>query len=149
MRGGEGVGIEPGIGIVELYVGCRMPGREFSSEGVVDLFFDFGSSEIRSRHAQLFGGVGQRRDTMIGRKGDPDISETDLVSEEVEKIGEFVVEIEGHLRHLWRIGADAVPDDVIGGKANREKVSGGAAAYVFVNHQLAGKFEFVFVGKGG
>ena len=34
---------------------------------------------------------------MVGRERDPDIGQADLMAEEVEEIGEFVIEIERHL----------------------------------------------------
>ena len=55
---------------------------------------------------------------MVGRERDPHIGESDLVTEEVDEVGEFTIEIESHLLHFWRVGADSVAEDVVGRKAD-------------------------------
>ncbi len=46
---------------------------------------------------------------MVGRERDPHIGKSDLVTEEIDEVGEFTIEIERHLLHFGRIGADAWP----------------------------------------
>src|ERR1700724_2657179 len=84
---------------------------------------------------------------MVGGKGDPSIGEADLMAEEGKKVGEFAIEGERHGGHLGRIGADLVAENVVGRKADREKIGGFTAAELFVYDPLFCKFQFVFVGE--
>ncbi len=71
---------------------------------------------------------------MVGGERDPDIGQSDLVAEEVDEIGKFLVEIESHLAHLGRIWTDLMTKDVVGREADREQIGSRSATDVFVNH---------------
>ena len=69
------------------------------------------------------------------------------MSEEVEEVGKFAIEIKRHLLHLRRIGSDLVTEDIVRRQTDRKKVSRRAAADVFVKHELFCEVQFVFVGE--
>ena len=84
---------------------------------------------------------------MVGRERDPDVGQADLMSEEVDEVGEFAIEIESHLLHLGRIGTDLVAEDVVRRQADGEKIGCGTVAEFLVNHQFLGERELVLVGE--
>src|SRR5258708_21316058 len=122
-----------------------MSGGKLCSDCAVDLRFGFSGVEIRCWDGELLNGIGQRIDSMSGRESDPDIGQSDLMSEEVEEIRQLAIEFEGHGLHLRRIRTNLVAKNVVGRKADRKQIGGGTAPDIFVDHQLLGKFEFVLI----
>ena len=61
---------------------------------------------------------------MVGGERDPDIGEADLVTEEIEKVGEVAIESERHGCHLRRIGPDLMSENIVRRKADGEQVGG-------------------------
>ena len=82
----------------------------------------------------FFTCIGQRRNAVVGGERDPDVGQADLMAEKIDEVGELAVEIERHLLHLRRIGADLVAKNVVGREADRKQIGGRAAADVFVEH---------------
>ena len=126
-----------------------MAGRKFCRDRFVDLRLEFPRVEIGGRNVQLLHRVGQRGNAVVGRESDPDVGQPDLMSEEVEEVGQFAIEVEGHLLHLRRVRADLVTENVVGREADREQVGRGTVAEILVNHQLLGELELVLVGERG
>ena len=84
---------------------------------------------------------------MIGRKRDPDVSQSNLVSEKLEETGQLAVHGERHGFHLGGIRPHFVAENIVGRQADDQQIGGGAVAQFFVGDQLPRKFEFVIVGE--
>ena len=57
---------------------------------------------------------------MVGRERNPDIRQSDLMSEEVDEIGQLAIEIEDHLLHFAGVWPDLVAKNVSGRQADRK-----------------------------
>src|ERR1700690_10982 len=59
VSGGEGVLIEPGVRVIEFYVGGGVTGRKLRCQRAVDLGFKFARIEIGGGNAELLRGIRQ------------------------------------------------------------------------------------------
>ncbi len=118
VGGGKSILVEPGQRIVQFHIGQGMAGRKLCREHAVDLRLEFCAADIRRRNTQLLRHIRQRGNTVIGREGNPHVGQADLMPEEIKEIGQFTIEIESHLLHLWGIRPNLVTKDVVGREAD-------------------------------
>src|ERR1700722_4096973 len=109
--------IEPDQGIIQLHITRWMSCRKLLRDCAVDFRLKFLRIKIGRWNVQLFHGIGQWRNAVISRKGDPHISQPNLMAEKIEESRELTIEIEGHLLHLRRIRPDLMTKDIVWGKA--------------------------------
>src|ERR1700722_18160116 len=120
MSGGEDILVKPGERVVKFYVGGRVTWRKLRGQRTVDLRFQFARTQIRGGNAKFPCGIGQGGNSMVGGVRDPQVREANLMTEEVEKVGEFTIERERHCGHLRRTGTDLRAENIV-----RRKTDGG------------------------
>src|ERR1700752_1327071 len=118
-----------------------MSREKLRSDRTVHLFFQLSGSQIRSGDTKFLYYIGQRGYAVVSRERDPNIGETDLMPQEIEEVRKFVIEIKRHLRHLGGVGTDAVPENVVRRKTDREQIGRRSSTDILVDDQLFCEFE--------
>src|SRR6266581_1996121 len=125
------------------------PARKFGGDCGIDLGAHSGAIQRSRGNMQTRSEGGKRSYAMIGGKHKPDVSQAKLASQGGEEVGELAIERQRHGLHFSGIGANFVAKNVVGGKADYQKIGGGTAAQFFVDDELARELQLVIIGEGG
>src|SRR5437588_9196143 len=143
FQGSKSLIVKPGQWVREGFHKFRLPPRRKSRvQQRLDLKLQFSTIQASRWDAQLCGYSRKRGDAVIRRKREPDVSQTDLMSQKVEKIGQLLVQSYGHGLDVRRIRPHTMAQDVVCGKADREQISSRPGAQMFVENQFPGKLQF-------